>query len=81
MLVPDCWWNGFETRGLDSGKTHCFDEPTQKWLLLFDATDNDDECAMSCKAVCEHADIEAPTFDSCSDHLPADPMLDCGEDE
>ena len=36
---------------------------------------------MSCKAVCECADIKAPTFDNCSNHLPADPMLDCGDDE
>ena len=66
---------------LNSGETHCFDEPTQKLLLLLDATDNDDECAMSCKAVYECADIKAPTFDNCNNRLPPDPTLDCGAHE
>jgi hypothetical protein len=55
-----------------------FDSVNQKWNLLLDDEDDDDECLMAYEAVCEYSNKEHPTFNQYQ--LPYHPVL-VGDDE
>jgi hypothetical protein len=50
LKVPDHWWRGYSTRGLNSGKITSFDASQQKWMLVIDS-EPDGEYPMAYDAI------------------------------
>ena len=62
MQVPDNWWIGYSGSDLHDGKIVSFDWEEQKWNLLLDTRDDDDEYLMAYEAVCAYCNTHSSTF-------------------
>jgi hypothetical protein len=78
MRVPDHWWEFYNGSNLNDGRIVSFDINTQKWNLLLDDPDDEDEYLMAYDAVYEYSNKQHPTFDRYQ--LPYDVVVE-GDDE
>jgi hypothetical protein len=78
MRVPDHWWERYNGSNLNDGKIVSFDIDSQKWNLLLDDVDDDDEYLMAYEAVCEYSNKQHSTFNRYQ--LPYELVVE-GDDE
>ena len=62
MSVPNHWWKGYKGGRLHQGSIVLFLENTNRWHLVLDDVNDDNQYPMSYKAVVEYADAEAGTY-------------------
>jgi hypothetical protein len=62
MRVPDHWWERYNGSKLNDGKIVSFDVVNQRWNLLLDDQDDDDEYLMVYEVVCEYCNKQHSTF-------------------
>jgi hypothetical protein len=73
VKVPDSWWVSFKTSNLNDGTIVSFDSVNEKWNLLLDDKDDDDQYLMAYDALCEYSNKEHSTFNQYQ--LPYHPVL------
>jgi hypothetical protein len=78
MRVPDHWWESYKGYYLNDGKIVSFDVVNQKWSLLLDDPDDDDEYLIAYDAVCEYCNKQHSTFNRYQ--LPCELVIE-GDDE
>jgi hypothetical protein len=78
MRVPDHWWESYNGNELHDGSIISFDVASQKWNLLLDDQDDDDEYLMAYDAVCEYCNKQHSTFNRYQ--LPYEVVVE-GDDE
>jgi hypothetical protein len=78
MKVPDHWWESYKGSNKNDGKIVSFDVVNQKWNLLLDDQDDDDQYLIAYDAVCEYCNKQHSTFSRY--FLPSELVLE-GDDE
>jgi hypothetical protein len=78
MRVPDHWWEHYNGSNLNDGRIVSFDVVSQKWNLLLDDVDDDNEYLMAYEAVCEYCNKQHSTFNRYQ--LPYEVVVE-GDDE
>jgi hypothetical protein len=78
VRIPDNWWVGYTGTYLHDGRIVSFDSVNQKWSLLLENEDDDDEYLMAYEAVCEYSNKQHLTFNQYQ--LPSELVLE-GDDE
>jgi hypothetical protein len=73
VKVPDSWWGSYKTSNLNDGKIVSFNSVNEKWNLLLDDQDDEDQYLMAYEAVCEYSNKDHLTFNQYQ--LPYHPVL------